>query len=192
MKKLDITGMRFTRLVAVEKTGINKSKQSVWLCNCDCGNSTTVALGHLRAGKVTSCGCLHKERVTIHGMHKSKEWFAYQHAKARCKSDYPKHEHYYDRGIRFNFQSFDEFFKEVGLRPSSKHSLDRIDNDGSYEIGNVKWSTKSEQEQNRRCIHCAKLKQRIKELEAQLLTRDDGCSLRQGENNGFTESSISG
>jgi hypothetical protein len=168
MRKLDITGIRFTRLVAIEPTGINKARQTMWLCKCDCGKHTTVSLAHLRAEKVQSCGCLHLDRVTIHGMCKSKEWFAYQHAKARCKADYSKHEHYYDRGIRFNFTSFDEFFTEVGLKPSNKHSLDRIDNDGSYEAGNVKWSTKSEQERNRRCNNCVVLKQRIKELEAQI------------------------
>jgi hypothetical protein len=37
-----------------------------------------------------------------------------------------------------------------GLRPSPVHSLDRIDNDGHYEKGNIRWSTKSAQMRNRR------------------------------------------
>lgn len=43
------------------------------------------------------------------------------------------------RGIEFRFESFDEFFAEVGRRPTPKHSLDRIKNNGHYEKGNVHW-----------------------------------------------------
>lgn len=47
-------------------------------------------------------------------------------------------------------ESFDAFLKSVGVRPSSKHSLDRIDNSRGYEPGNVRWSTWIQQANNRR------------------------------------------
>lgn len=86
----------------------------------------------------------------INGTH-SPEYAAYNSAKARCtNSNHPNYKHYGQRGIRFLFSSFEEFIDEIGLRPSSLHSLDRENNDGHYEPGNVRWATPSEQANNRR------------------------------------------
>jgi hypothetical protein len=60
---------------------------------------------------------------------------------------------YGGRGIRVCpawLESFEQFLADVGSRPSSAHSLDRINNDGNYESGNVRWATKAEQAANRR------------------------------------------
>lgn len=81
------------------------------------------------------------------------EYAAYYHALRRCRS--PKSAAYVNygaRGIEFRFQSFEQFFATVGPRPSPKHSLDRIDNEGHYEPGNVRWATSHEQMLNKR--HC--------------------------------------
>ena len=74
----------------------------------------------------------------------------YRRAKSRCTNpNITQWEDYGGRGIEFRFNSFQEFIKELGSRPDG-YTLDRIDNDGHYEIGNVKWSTRKEQGQNKR------------------------------------------
>ena len=78
------------------------------------------------------------------------EYMAYVDARRRCeqpsRKQYPL---YGGRGIKFLFKDFDEFYSVLGKRPE-KHSLDRIDNNGHYSPNNVKWSTQSEQNKNRR------------------------------------------
>jgi hypothetical protein len=73
--------------------------------------------------------------------------------KDRCET--PSNRSYPDyggRGIRVceRWHTFENFLADMGERPSDKHQLDRIDNDGNYEPGNVRWATKQEQMRNRR------------------------------------------
>jgi len=76
---------------------------------------------------------------------------AFHQAKHRCTNpNAPAWKNYGGRGIQFRFESFEKFFEEIGERPTSAHSLDRKDNDGHYEPGNVRWATKCEQNQNQR------------------------------------------
>jgi hypothetical protein len=98
-----------------------------------------------------------------HGLSRTPEYRAYHQAKARCtKIDHQHYSEYGMRGIKFLFASFEQFIAHIGMRPSAKHSLDRINNDGHYEIGNVAWRTATEQVINRRkansnCRACGKL-----------------------------------
>lgn len=153
---VDLTGQRFARLTAVEC--VSRGKPTTWKCFCSCGNSTIVEASNLRNGKTKSCGCLVHEKCrlmgeanTVHGLSYTPEYRAYISAKHRCTNPearvYPA---YGGRGIEFRFTSLKEFVKHIGPRPSSRHSLDRIDNDGHYESGNVRWATRTQQQQNRR------------------------------------------
>ena len=82
---------------------------------------------------------------------RSRELESFDHARKRCtNTNHHAWQHYGGRGIRFNFVSFKQFFDHLGPRPEGK-SLDRYpDNNGHYEIGNVRWATRSEQSKNRR------------------------------------------
>lgn len=74
---------------------------------------------------------------------------SYMMAKDRCRNHKSKkYKDYGGRGIEFRFNSFAEFFAHLGQKPTPLHSLDRIDNEGHYEMGNVRWATKSEQMSN--------------------------------------------
>jgi len=76
---------------------------------------------------------------------RSPEGRAFNNARSRCRLA-----PLYRNRIKFKFKSFGEFLKCLGPKPSSKHMLDRINNDGHYEPGNVRWATTHEQMLNRR------------------------------------------
>ena len=85
-----------------------------------------------------------------HGMSKTPEYNVWNLIKERCKNVEDKR--YGGRGISICKEwdeSFEKFFAHVGHRPSSTHQIDRINNDGNYEYGNVRWATRKEQAANR-------------------------------------------
>src|SRR5438132_13938080 len=93
-----------------------------------------------------------RPRIT-HGMRSSAEYAAWGSMKSRCSN--PNHQQwdrYGGRGITVcvAWVSFAAFYRDVGPRPSARHSLDRINNDGNYEPGNVRWTTADVQRRNQR------------------------------------------
>jgi hypothetical protein len=132
-----------------------------WLCRCRCGTWKVVSGKTLNQGTSHSCGCLatekRRKRNTTHGQSRqgefTPEFHVFHSAKDRCDNpNNPQYERYGGRGIQFRFASFVEFLNEVGPRPSSKHSLDRIKNDEHYEKGNLRWATPKEQSLNTRTV----------------------------------------
>jgi hypothetical protein len=78
---------------------------------------------------------------------------AYNNAKHRCTNPADMNwKHYGGRGIKFLFTSFDQFLAEIGPKPEPKRNyvLDRAENNGHYEPGNVRWVTHAESTANRR------------------------------------------
>jgi len=93
----------------------------------------------------------HNERMKERYAAMSPEMRAFVGARSRCSSKTePTVSKYRNRGIRFLFTSFEQWFAELGPRPTAEHSVDRINNDGNYEVGNVRWATKKEQRANQR------------------------------------------
>lgn len=79
------------------------------------------------------------------------EYSTYRNARSRCRNpNAPNYAYYGGRGIEFRFESFEQFFAELGPKPSPKHSIERIKNDRHYEPGNVRWATRTEQTRNLR------------------------------------------
>lgn len=86
-----------------------------------------------------------------HGMSRSPEYSCWRGIKRRCLT--PDFKYYSERGIKMckRWMSFERFLSDVGLRPSSQHSLDRYpDNDGDYKPSNVRWATPKQQAVNQR------------------------------------------
>lgn len=149
------TGKRFGRWL-VFSFFAQLPNQIYWLCRCDCGVWKTVLAPSLVNGRSQSCGCLGRELTVLrgfrHGWSDTPEYRAFIKARGRCTDpdNYAYSPNYGARGIEFRFTSFEQFIADIGPRPSSKHSLDRIDNEGHYEPGNVRWATMGVQLRNRR------------------------------------------
>lgn len=157
----DLSGRRFGRLVVVGLTGERAPRGLTWFCLCDCGGCNRVTRADLTRGKVRSCGCLQTEQRARgnfrHGMKRSPEYGIWCTLKARCLNPNVKcWPRYGGRGIRVCerwAESFAAFLADVGSRPGPGYSIDRIDNTGNYEPGNVRWVTAEEQSNNRRNNH---------------------------------------
>jgi hypothetical protein len=168
----DLTGKLFTRLVVLERAENSKRGMAKWLCQCDCGTMKVVDGRLLRSGKTQSCGCLQRELTserhkgqqyaTKHGLAYHRLYSIWNRIKQITTN--PNHKRFKDyggRGIQMDpawFNDAEAFVTwietKLGPRPDG-HSLDRINNDGNYEPGNLRWADAKTQNNNRRTREAA-------------------------------------
>jgi hypothetical protein len=159
---LDLIGKNFCRLTVLSRADNNRYGKSQWLCECKCGNLTTVIGSKLNSGHTQSCGCLQAERAVeankTHGNTGSPEYNSWSSMIQRCTNKNRKaYPDYGGRGISVCetwLNSFEVFLNDMGKKPSYSHSIDRIDNNKGYYPDNCRWSTPQQQKTNQRaCRH---------------------------------------
>lgn len=164
MRKLDIIGEKYGRLLVLEELDkrYGKKKERVFLCRCDCGNTTEKPIQSLRSGRAKSCGCLQKEARTHEykgGHGKSSHdlaptWYGMIN---RCYNEKSKsYQQYGALGVRVcdrwkkDINNFiEDIERKLGDRPKG-YSLDRINPYGDYDIENVRWADITTQNINKR------------------------------------------
>lgn len=138
--------------LTVLRLGQSKGNGAVWVCQCKCGTQKEIRSSDMVQGKISSCGCEHRERisraVTTHGMTNTRTHKLWQAMKMRCNLI---SQNYSCRGITYcdRWESFENFYLDMGEVPEGM-SLDRIDVNGNYEPSNCRWATQEQQSNNKR------------------------------------------
>lgn len=165
--RFDLTGQVFDRLTCVRKVGRDNQKRSLWLCNCECGNTTTVVHASLSGGNTKSCGCLQKDsmrkRLTEHSFSIDENgrtprlYSIWRNMKQRCSNpNASRYKNYGGRGITVCNEWLDYInFHNWAMNNGYDHllTLDRKDNNKGYEPANCRWATGKEQASNTSLNH---------------------------------------
>lgn len=182
-------GSTFGLLTVVSRLH-NYKRKTWWVCRCACGSELVIVRSdRLTRGETSSCGCIRSHRNGLSG---SSTYITWQAMRRRCNDPkHPRYDDYGGRGIRVcdrwndSKTGFESFIQDVGLRPNDR-TLDRIDTNGNYEPGNVKWATIIEQRWNRRDTR----RELIDELNAENAYWDEQERLRRNENEIAVEGDI--
>lgn len=149
----NLMGRSFGRLKVIKFAGRNKHRRATWLCQCECGREKVIGSNHLQMGQTKSCGCRGRQGRRTHGMDGTQVYHCWDAMIQRCTN--PKHPAYHNYGGRGiivcdRWRTFGNFYADMGDPPSSKHSIERTNNDAGYCPENCRWATRKEQTRNSR------------------------------------------
>jgi len=154
--KIDMTGKTIGKWTVLrEDPGLKGGSREVrWICRCSCGREQSVLGSTLRFGNSKGCKfCKSISHGEIVGGRESKEYRIWNAARGRCFNiNHASYKDYGGRGISMCKEwrySFSSFLKHIGRCPTG-YVLDRIENNGNYEPGNVRWTTPSISRNNQR------------------------------------------
>lgn len=151
----DLSGMTFGEWTVLKK-GQKKNGKTHWICQCSCGNQENVCSASLIKKISTKCVECRYESQSIHGFTSKNRHPLYSlwiTMISRCEN--PKNSEYHNYGARgikvcSRWYDLELFTRDMGERPSLKHSIDRINNNGHYEPSNCRWATYTQQGRNKR------------------------------------------
>lgn len=157
----DLTGQRFGYLTVIRRAENAKNHCTRFLCRCDCGKEIITLASSLKKGLTKSCGCLRKklsaETRTKHGLRYTRLYRIWQGVKSRCLNSHnTDYKFYGGRGISIypewesNFPAFYEYVSQLEHCGEDGYTLDRIDVDGNYEPGNLRFADNRTQKRNSR------------------------------------------
>lgn len=159
---VDITGMTFGRLTAIECVG-SKNNRAQWLLQCSCGNMIIANGKDVRSGNTKSCGCQKKESAVttpyIDGRSSERLNRVWYGMMARCYNpNTNSYKNYGGRGISIcdewhDYAKFRTWALENGYNPDAEFgecTIDRINNDGNYEPQNCRFVDSKVQAKNKR------------------------------------------
>ena len=146
---------KWTVIHYLEKRGEGRHGRHYYIGRCECGTEKPVDIAGLVNDRSKSCGCNNKEagvKRSTHGKHGSPEYWAWAAMKDRCNNkNNPNYYRYGGRGILVceRWMKFEQFFADMGMKPSKKHTLERLDNDEGYSPSNCAWKPMLEQARNK-------------------------------------------